>query len=789
MELTSLKAKQKRLKDEIQRNQEKLQHALERIEDKTQELSYKKELHNQELQNSEQQTPTKQEPQPKSTELEIEKTIKETLLEIFSERKVVENDPQELFFFEGQKFEVKADVSVHTVKVKYLEFPSDENTKIVPKEATFRITKEMKLTNLKKVACNYWKLKPDNFLLRKNDFGTLEAHESEYIDSFFVKNSIFPELWLASSDSKMSKYLSKPELYIDDPAVKQESQSNEKDETEYAKKNKEESMTILESYKGLKHYLPPRNQVSEEVEDRRFHGRDTSCCTFMFLVVLLILNLYVMFSRRDVKTEYWLHEAIKKPLTEPDRQGNRYQSIKSTGEMNRYVLEVLAPTFFISENNDYAGQIQERAKVVGPLIFRQFRTLEKECERSDLPLGSYLCYYNNYNQETKNTSSIPGGTEEWRYFLSTEESPFEGTYRGEFGYYDSSGYFWKVYSNATLESFRASYEAATAQGWIDLSVRGYFIAANLYEPTYGLWLYMLSAFEVSTNGLVHSPKLEVAVFKPNIFDRNTGAFTADIFRLVFGLYLALIFVLEVLQEKDGKRNLSHILSFQGIIDILALAMIYVSFFVSLNLNEDEKAILVSEEYTDLREVKNWYIFYHATNAFGFMLLCLRIIFFLGVNKRISNLVLTMQTAMKNMTAFCVILILILASFALILQSTWGTDIYMFSYFPYAFLSLLLFTLGHGDFEQMIQLNLELCAVFLFVYFFLMVYFLFATFMGIYSDAYKVVRICEGYNDDQLTWTPKKLLVWSLDWLPSQYKKLLFEKNKKREVRSVNLEEE
>jgi len=53
--------------------------------------------------------------------------------------------------------------------------------------------------------------------------------------------------------------------------------------------------------------MPPiANEDPEENEIKRKTGVDTSCCTFVFLILILSLSAYCMTERRDIYSEYWL---------------------------------------------------------------------------------------------------------------------------------------------------------------------------------------------------------------------------------------------------------------------------------------------------------------------------------------------------------------------------------------------------------------------------------------------------------------------------------------------------
>ena len=85
--------------------------------------------------------------------------IKRKLLKLISSRQELDSDPNELFFYDGLKAELKSNIMIHTVKIKLIQ-PSPQTTKnqavkIIPKEATFRIDKKMKFSKLKEHACRH----------------------------------------------------------------------------------------------------------------------------------------------------------------------------------------------------------------------------------------------------------------------------------------------------------------------------------------------------------------------------------------------------------------------------------------------------------------------------------------------------------------------------------------------------------------------------------------------------------------------------------------------------------
>ena len=106
----------------------------------------------------EQKDQSKEIEQKVDTRYKIEKDIKQKLLRLVS-RPDTDIDPNELFYFDGQKLEVKSNTVVHTVKIKLVRpnliSKKIKNTKIIPKEATFRINKKMTFNDVKGYACEH----------------------------------------------------------------------------------------------------------------------------------------------------------------------------------------------------------------------------------------------------------------------------------------------------------------------------------------------------------------------------------------------------------------------------------------------------------------------------------------------------------------------------------------------------------------------------------------------------------------------------------------------------------
>lgn len=538
-----------------------------------------------------------------------------------------------------------------------------------------------------------------------------------------------------------------------------------------AQQELEKFKSTLEDYHHLKYYLPPVRENSDEAEIRRKHGRDTSCCAFLFLILLLATITYVITERRNIEQEFWIREKVYKSLN-PDG----FYAIVDPTTAKDWINGTIGDAFFEGESENALYLFYD---IVGPVVMRQVRSKQRDCLRSDLTINStYKCYYFNTEGSEEYTETIGVGLDDWRIYL--KDTGYKKKYSGEFGVYDTTGYIQEFNSNNfTSAEFRSIFSSMYSESWLASSTRAVFISANLYQPSYNLWVVISIIIEINTNRLAFPKQFDIITVQPNLLDHSKGATTADVFKIIFSLYILYIYIGNILEIRDGRRNVKHAISFQGIMDLLLIVMVIFSVTVSLWLNENEKSIYEKNEFLDLSALGNYYKLYHNVNTMTLTLIIVRILLFFTLNKRVYILISTIQHSAKDVTSFIIILTLLVISFSMIAQSLWGIQHKSYYSFIYSILNLLLISLGHGQFEKIIGLHESWTVLFIICYFLLLIFFLFSLFMAIYFDAYKITRLQEGYTDNTTTWKKIDILMWFVDWLPYAFKRKLFDKKEKK----------
>ena len=126
-------------------------------------------------------------------------------------------------------------------------------------------------------------------------------------------------------------------------------------------------------------------------------------------------------------------------------------------------------------------------------------------------------------------------------------------------------------------------------------------------------------------------------------------------------------------------------------------------------------------------------------------------------------------------------------------SLWGLEFEEFSTFGNALTQNLLFCIGHGQIMELIKKNYAWGVLYFIIYFFCVIFFLLSVFMGIYMDAYRLVRLREGYDDKYSKWNAFRWMRWVCTIVPKQVYQILnlnrLRKQQKKAQQDAEVEEE
>jgi hypothetical protein len=188
--------------------------------------------------------------------------------------------------------------------------------------------------------------------------------------------------------------------------------------------------------------------------------------------------------------------------------------------------------------------------------------------------------------------------------------------------------------------------------------------------------------------------------------------------------------------------------------------------------EDSEELFSSTDHVDALELARDYQLHLIFYSFTLFTLFLRIVIIARINRNIHIILKTVEIAAKNVGLYMIFLCPILLGIVIISISLWGTDFVEFSDFGHALTTNLLFTVGHGNIMELIEANYSWGVVYFIMYFFIVVFFLLSVFMGIYMDAYRLIRLREGYEDNYSLWTLKDYLLWVCACIPRKLVQVL-----------------
>lgn len=647
---------------------------------------------------------------------------------------------------------------VHTVKVTWCNTTGSDPQPMNTRVATFRIASFTTLTELKNEACKFWGLNATEMRLRWKTKEIAEHDQELKVEQFIVKSSLAPELLLYSASFAGSTLSQAQDCKMQ---VVMQSQLEDLDKHERID-------STLDNFLGLKRYMPV--PVFHSSTDRivSVKSRDSSFCTLLFLILVGFLSLYIIIIRRNLTMDYWQQQEVRNALERNlNLSTKNYYKLVYVNDVYDYLKQVVAPTFFQTSLNSTTSSGLD---FIGPVRLRQMRSKTTDCALKDeLDLGDYRCHYATYSGDKRSTSDIDDGNNLWEGYKSANDNDIDSEISGYLSDYDGSGFVYDAKPSTTTQAdFITAVQTLQDNQWIDFNTRALAISANIYIRSADVWLTILILHEFHVAGVIVPSKLMVSTFLPNMFERanEKSAEAADICRLLFVLYFFYMYIVTVIEVKyDGTRNYGHAISFIGLVDLLMILSVVTAFGYSHTVIADSKDIYNSNDFTDMLDLNSHYSFSYTWNALAFFFTCLRTLLLLRLNSRMMMIVNVVQIAAASVLSFMIIFVPLLLGFCVCAMQTWGSTSFYYYQLDVALVSILVLTIGHVDYEFMLRINEGWTIFFLIVYFFVMSFFLFGAFMGIYMDTYRLIRLRDGYVDDQSNWSKVQFFEWLMAWMP------------------------
>jgi len=690
-------------------------------------------------------------------------------------------------------------MQIHTIRVRYMTSAASSKNEgsYEVYEATYRIGKNTTFGRLLEELRGLWSI-PNLDLkhLRTATMQPFDCPPTQVIEKLLIDQGFQPDIWLHGVGLGLGLDPQKVQITINNLTESTKQQKN-------TKKVKTQKMvagdadllqSAMQPYKGLKTMLPPRT-TSAKIAVGPQH-KDTHCCTITFLLLLLILTAYIYAGRAVLKDAYDIHHGVSMAFNKDFEPRKNFEGIRTLNDCLVFMYYVMPTALYRNPDEDRA-KLPDQYIFVGGLMIRALNAQVKECNHvKDLPQARN-CSYETYTSSTRDTQDITTVStdfewtikdDSWRKYRSSSENNITSTYQGEFSSYDGSGYS-IVFPNMkmTADEFQAHVRYLLYNGFVSHATRAVFISASIYCPSLAIWATMDLVVEFSPAGAVYPNNIIIKVFQPNIFltEKDKNLQVADIFRIIFSFYILYMFVFEVVVGQDNKPNIQHIFSFQGLMDLVMIASIFAAFGMSYMLDADTEEILKKNEFRGMGEYSDAFFSMLQFNIIALFLIILRIVIFMRIVPAINIILLTMQTAVPGYMTFVAVFGPLLIGISILTMSIWGPYMYQYHTIQSAIVSNLLFYIGSGDTDTMMDLSSSWGILFFTIFFFLFLYFLICEAISTYVEAYINVRLSLGYEgsmreetEDQEalpTVTTKTFVRWLLEFLPAKWKVALFER--------------
>lgn len=341
---------------------------------------------------------------------------------------------------------------LHTVKIKYARGVSDGDLDRLKSsevyEVSLRITKKTTFGQLLAYAVKFWDIQNCFIELRATNFSQLGLVNSRMtVHDMVIEQRSLPEFWLIESNPGATTLLDEDEQYFVDQKMAENFRDNslavQKSRLKSDLGKKRNYDKFMQKYYGMEGYIPAQVQKAPPPVDKY----DTSCSTATCILLLLILTVFIMTSRRSVEDSYWLTKMIQTKLFNEFNFDKTDILLTDITEINSYILNSLAYSILNSTSDPHVT-INDKCLIIGPVLMRILRTKTTSC-KGDTYGQDVICYDEKYAEHTRNETLLYIDEDLSLPFRTASDNNIDSIIEGEFSGYDGSGNTFELYTNTT----------------------------------------------------------------------------------------------------------------------------------------------------------------------------------------------------------------------------------------------------------------------------------------------------------------------------------------------------
>jgi hypothetical protein len=554
---------------------------------------------------------------------------------------------------------------------------------------------------------------------------------------------------------------------------------------------------IREKFKNIqdKEKIEEENNQYQEKESSNFYKYISAISNFVIYLLFFIFTIITIISINDVNKKFYEISVIKKLLNLNDNNNNYFFNLE---DAKNYIYSILTPFIknYIIHNENGKEQIPSgnTYKLVSNVRFIFYSSYIEKCndyfekykkENKKSEKKCFNNYYKNIPFYNVNEDLSKYDTNAFIYCLKEIFKEFSGnkiehdgslSIEGDMGHYNDKNnlnlFFPVNYLDNSdfieIYSLIQNFESINNE-----SLKTIIMDLTLYNYNDNLYYYIYFLIERNNNAGILPIKYEIKPFYSNLkkMQNGKGIKVIDTFRLIFGIFLFLISLLEIylnhfeektytkiIQEKKEDKNeslLNSILNLRVLIDLFLFIFIIISFSnknknLYQNLNEIEDTIILDDTY----EITNNFEYHKISNDFEYaiiydsilLILCLfRILTFFSNLNLIKPIYMYIRNSFYRAIPFLCIYIILILIFALYGHLLFGLEHISYSKYSKSFLSCLELSIFH--FKKVHNPNSAFIiyeSVFIFLFSVLIIFFIVNSFFGMYLDTYRIN--CLKYNN-------------------------------------------
>jgi hypothetical protein len=306
----------------------------------------------------------------------------------------------------------------------------------------------------------------------------------------------------------------------------------------------------------------------------------------------------------------------------------------------------------------------------------------------------------------------------------------------------------------------------TKDNWNSI-VRSVIASQTLYNKYSDFFIYMSILYEIPSYGGSINPIVEVRNFLPNIYEYSSIISLIDLIRLIICiliLILEMVFLTNRYGENKSKKKIvtrEKLINTRVILSFLIFIFLLVILLMRITTLSQDLNILTNFQKVEYEQLGKTFSLMNNRDCadivqsfeINVMLECILIIFliayvieFFNILYRYKIFVNYVANCFRQIFFYYLIVLLILFSFSLFANNLWGQFREKYSDIYLSITSTLLFSIGHLDFSALNDFK-EWSMFYLCLFFFIFIYFIMTSFVGIFIEAYRLNSLKYGNMND------------------------------------------